>query len=102
LEQAKSDLEVGILQEEMQKPLLTKEQVAFFLHKFRDIDITNQDQRQKLIDIFVNAIYLCDDKIIFTFNYKDGTKTVTMSDIEGSNLIACGARMEDGWKLWFI
>lgn len=91
LEQTKSDLEVGILQEEMQKPLLTKEQIAFFLHRFRSIDITNQEQRQKLIDIFVNAIYLYDDKIVFTFNYKDGTKTVTLAEIEGSDLCASGA-----------
>lgn len=91
LEQTKGDLEVSILQEEMHRPLLTREQVAFFLHRFRDIDITNQEQRQKLIDIFVNAIYLYDDKIVFTFNYKDGTKTITMADIEGSDLCASGA-----------
>lgn len=75
----------------MQKPLLTKEQIAFFLHGFRSIDITNQEQRQKLIDIFVNAICLYDDKIVFTFNYKDGTKTVTLAEIEGSDLCASSA-----------
>ncbi|MEM5771043.1 MAG: recombinase family protein, partial [Bacillota bacterium] len=91
LEQTKSDLEVSILQEEMHRPLLTREQVAFFLHRFRDIDITNHEQRQKLIDIFVNAIYLYDDKIVFTFNYKDGTKTITTADIEGSDLCTGGA-----------
>ena len=91
LEQTKSDLEVSILQEEMQKPLLTREQIAYFLHRFRDIDVTNQEQRQKLIDIFVNAIYLYDDKIVFTFNYKDGTKTITLDEIEGSDLCTSGA-----------
>lgn len=91
LEQTKSDLEVSILQEEMHRPLLTREQVAFFLHRFRDIDVTNQEQQQKLIDIFVNAIYLYDDKIVFTFNYKDGTKTITIADIEGSDLCTGGA-----------
>lgn len=91
LEQTKSDLEVSILQEEMQRPLLTKEQIAFFLHRFRDIDITNHEQRQKLVDIFVNAIYLYDDKIVFTFNYKDGTKTISLVEIQGSDLCASGA-----------
>ena len=32
------------------------------------------------IDIFVNAIYLYDDKIVFTFNYKDDAKTVSLKD----------------------
>lgn len=91
LEQSKGDLEVAILQEEMQRPLLTREQIAFFLHRFRDIDITNPTQRQKLVDIFVNAVYLYDDRIVFAFNYKDGTKTVTIAEIEGSDLGAGGA-----------
>ena len=75
-----------ILQEEIDRTLLTEEFLRFTLHKFRDIDISNQEQRQRLIDIFVNAIYLYNDKIVFTFNYKDGTKTVSLKDIESSDL----------------
>lgn len=33
-----------------------------------------------LIDTFVNAIYLYDDKMLITFNYKDGTKTITFDE----------------------
>jgi len=94
LEAAKSDIEVKILQEEMQKPLLTREQILFWLHKFRGIDTTKCEQRQRLIDTFVNAVYLYDDKIVLTFNYKDGAKTITMAEIEnnyGSDLTASGA-----------
>ena len=47
-----------------------------------------------LIDTFINAIYLYDDKMLITFNYKDGTKKITFSEIQevskrdasGSNL----------------
>ena len=94
LEAAKSDLEIKIIQEEMEKPLLTKEHIMFWLHKFRGIDATKKEQRQRLIDIFVNAVYLYDDKIILTFNYKDDAKTITMAEIEeifGSDLVAGGA-----------
>jgi hypothetical protein len=86
LEATKSDIEVKIIQEDMQKPLLTREQILFWLHKFRVIDVTKQDQCQRLIDTFVNAIYLYDDKIVLTFNYKDGSKTLSLKDIEGSDL----------------
>ena len=86
LEGTKERLTVSILQEELQKPRLTKEQVLFFLHRFRTIDTNKEEQRQRLIDSFVNAVYVYDDKIILTFNYQDGTETITLDDINGSDL----------------
>ncbi|MCL1820313.1 MAG: recombinase family protein [Oscillospiraceae bacterium] len=94
LEAAKSELNVKTLQEEMQKPLLTKEQIMFWLHKFKGIDMTKREQRQRLIDTFVNAVYIYDDRVVITFNYKDGSKTVTITEIEhnfSSDLEARGA-----------
>jgi len=29
----------------------------------------------------VNAVYLYDEKVLITFNYKDGTKTITFNEI---------------------
>ena len=91
LEATKSELEVKILQEEMQRPLLKREQVLFWIHRFRKIDVTKYEQRQRLIDSFINAIYLHDDKIIFTFNYKEGSKTISIADIKSSDLDANGS-----------
>ena len=45
------------------------------------MDISTKEGKQRLIDGFINAIYLYDDKITFTFNYKDGTKTVFLSEL---------------------
>ena len=86
LEERKSNLEISILQEQMQKPLLTKEQLTFWIHRFRNIDIKNREQRQRLIDIFVNSIYVFDNHMVITFNYRDGTKTVSLKEIEASGL----------------
>jgi len=97
LEQTKSDIEVKILQEEIEKPLLTREFLEFTLHKFRDIDVSNQEQRQRLIDIFVNSVYVYDDKLIFTFNYKEGAKTVSLKEIQGSDLMRSGAASKHGF-----
>jgi len=88
LEETRSHLEVSIIQEEMQKPLLTKEQLLFWLHRFRTLDVTNPAHRQRLVDSFVNAIYLYDDKIVLMFNYKEGSKTINIADIESSSLSA--------------
>ena len=91
MKETKSRLEVSILQEEIHKPLLTREQIAFFIYRFRKFDVTKREQRQRLIDSFVNAMYLYEDKIILTFNYKDGSKTITLAEVEGSDLSVLGA-----------
>ena len=86
LEDTKAKLEVNLLQKELQRPLLTREQVMFWLHKYRDMDMSNSEQRQQLVDSFINAIYLYDDKMVITFNYKDSTKTITIAEAESPDL----------------
>ena len=39
-----------------------------------------KDQRQVLADTFINTIYLYDDKALTTFNYKEGTQTITFEE----------------------
>jgi hypothetical protein len=92
LEAAKGDLEVSILQEEIEQPLLTKEQILFWFHKFRGLDTSKREQRQLLIDTLVNSVYLYDDRVVLTFNNKEGAKSITIAEIDksfgGSDLTA--------------
>ena len=48
-------------------------------------------QDGRLIDCFVNTVFLYDDKILRTFNYKEGSKTVSLDGIESSDLAGNGA-----------
>lgn len=50
------------------------------------IDTKKREHRRRLIDSFVNAVYLYDDRMIITFNYKDGLKTITLAELEKSAL----------------
>ena len=68
LEKEKSELDITILQEQIKKPFLTKDQIRFGIEKFKKLDISTKEGKQRLIDGFINAIYLYDDKITFTFN----------------------------------
>lgn len=86
LEQQKSELSVQIMKEEMIKPSLTKDQIVFWLYHFRKLNTDKLEHRSRLIDSFVNAIFLYDDRITFTFNYKDGSKTITFTELEKSGL----------------
>ena len=82
LEAAKEELEIKIANEKLVKPKLTEEQILFYLHKFRVLDMSKPSHRQRLIDTFINRIYLYDDKLVITFNHKDGAETITLDDIE--------------------
>ena len=77
LEATKDELENMIACEKLAKPKITEDQMMFWLHRFRKLDVSKKEHRQMLIDTFVNAIYLYDDKMLITFNYKDGTRTIT-------------------------
>ena len=82
LEKEKREIDLTIVQEQIKKPFLTKEQIRFGIERFKYLDISTKEGKQRLIDGFINAIYLYDDKITFTFNYKEGTKTVKLSEME--------------------
>lgn len=74
LEDTKSNVEISILQNQIKQQNFTKDEILFWLYQFREMDIANMEQRQRLIDIFVNAVLVYDDRIVFTFNYKDGSR----------------------------
>ncbi len=48
-------------------------------------DITKKEHRQRLIDTFINAVFLYDDRILITFNHQNGQKTISMEEANGSD-----------------
>ena len=81
LEAQQKELEVRIAEEKIARPRLSENQVRFWLTRFRKLDPNVKSHRETLINTFVNAVYLYDEKVLITFNYKDGTKTVTFDEI---------------------
>ena len=67
-------------------PIASKEHLLFALYNYRNLDMSVQSDRQKLIDSFVNSIYLYDDHFIITFNYKNTSKKVSLKEINSSSL----------------
>ena len=80
LESQKDELTVKIADEKLKRPSFNEDFIRFWLMKFRKFDISQKKQRKALIEIFVNAIFLYDDRMLLTFNYKDGTQTVRFED----------------------
>ena len=95
LEETKRELEARIAEEKLAKPKVTEEFIRFWLLRFRKLNMNQKDQRQALVDTFINAIYLYDDKVLITFNYKEGTETVAFGEAvkaeKSSDMSARGA-----------
>ena len=99
LEASKDELETRIACERLAKPKVSAEFMTFWLHRFRKLDVRQKSHRKMLVETFVNAIFLYDDKMVITFNYKDGTSTITFDDLNaalaeqnmGSDLDCSGA-----------
>ena len=92
LEAQKDNLEVSILQAELSRPKYTKDEMVRWISQFKYGDVDSLDYQRQIIDIFVNSIRLYDDRIVFTYNYKDGTETIPLTDIEA----ALGSDFDDG------
>lgn len=90
LEERKKDIELRIIQEEIKKPILSREDVTFWICRFRKLDVDKLDERRRLIDSFVNSVTIFDDHILITFNYRDGETRLDFSDIESSDLKSVG------------
>ena len=81
LEAQQKELEIRIAEEKIARPRLSENQVRFWLTRFRKLAPNVKSHRETLINTFVNAVYLYDEKVLITFNYKDGTKTITFDEI---------------------
>lgn len=85
IEQTLSDLEIQIAKETAKQVCLTAPEIRFFLNALKKGDPDTLKYKKTLIAIFVNAIYLYDDKITLIFNSGDRPVTITsdlLNDIE--------------------
>ena len=48
---------------------LQKDHIRFFLEQFRAMDYSDRKCQQRLIDVFVNSIYVADDELVLNFNF---------------------------------
>lgn len=57
---------------------LTRDHIAFFLRQFRDADLEDRACQKRLIQTFVNSVFMFDDRIEIVYNYTEGNNTVTL------------------------
>lgn len=71
--------------EAQEKIQLTKEHIRFFLEDLASKDIDDTDVQKKLIDTFLNAVFVYDESVTFAFNYSNNGEKVTRSEVDNIN-----------------
>ena len=91
LEKEKREISDAIAKEQLKAPIFTQDHFRMALSNFRKIDITTQEGKRKIIDTFINAIYLYDDHLKIIYNANGKEETVSLAELESSTLFSRGA-----------
>ena len=84
LETQRDSLKTSIAQLALERRKFTKEEIVEWISRYKDGNINDPDYRREIIDTFVNSVYVYDDKLLLTYNYKDGSQTLTLKEIEAA------------------
>jgi DNA invertase Pin-like site-specific DNA recombinase len=63
---------------------LTRDQVLYFLYEFRKGDFSDRDFQKRIINTFVNAVFVYDDEVTLTFNYSGDGRTITLKEVDST------------------
>ena len=85
LETRRDALKASILEEELQRPTLSREQILFWFEQFRQGDVNSPAYQRQIIDNFVNSVYVFEDRVVLNFNFKENAKTVPLCEVLGSS-----------------
>ena len=99
LEARKEALNTSILEEELKKPVLTREWIRFWLEKFRKGDVGSTEHQRQIIDTFVNSVYVFDDRVVLNFNFTDDSKTISREEVLGSSAVENAPLVEKNHRL---
>ena len=84
LETQRELLKESIAQLQLERRSFSKEEIVEWISKYKNGNTNDPDYRKEIIDTFVNSVYVYDDKLILTYNYKDGSQTLTLQEINAT------------------
>ncbi len=60
---------------------ITKDHIKFFLKQFQKMDYTDRNLQKRLIDVFINSVYITDDDVTINFNFSGDSSVLSIKDI---------------------
>ena len=80
----------SIFIEQNKVPRLSKDQILCVLERFRDLDLSIERNRERLVDALVTGIVLDDDKFIITVTFRD-EPIIIMTSEEAAEVARLGS-----------
>ena len=94
----KEDLEIDLSRLRMSYGIhYTKQDILTWLNSFSNGDLFDMYFRKKVIETFINSVYVYDDKVLIYYNLKGGKQVSyiesieDMEELENSNIDACSS-----------
>ena len=82
LEKTSADLQKSIaVLEYSESQLVDPDRVRFFLYRFANIDRTDPEERRRLINTFLNSVYVYDDHLKIITNTVQGASVVQLDEL---------------------
>ena len=82
-EAERANIERGIARERVREPKLERDQIVFFLERFRNGDVEDDGYRVMLVDTFLNSVFLHDDdRLVLVLNYSGEGSKITLTAVE--------------------
>ena len=73
LESRRAELELAIEDTQIEQPTVTREELTFWLERFRKGDPKDPKYRDTFIEVFISAVYVYDDHLRIVVNFtRDG------------------------------
>lgn len=82
------DLQLQIAQEEVRRPLITKDVVKYWLGRYRDLDVTDDRLCREMVETFIEKIELRNREALIFYNVSDsekGSDTVRLLEFSSLN-----------------
>ncbi|WP_052152883.1 recombinase family protein, partial [Dehalobacter sp. UNSWDHB] len=81
----KADLEIDVAKLQIANKIrYTEEDIVAWLKQFCRGDLFDMEFRKRIIDVFINSIYLYDDKIIIYYNVRGGKQVSYLEMLEST------------------
>lgn len=73
---------------------ITRDHIEYFLLRLRDLDVKDRECQKRLVQTFVNAVFVYDDgRVKITYNYSGQSSTITLNQIasaeKGKGFVCC-------------
>ena len=91
LEKERDEIGEAIAKEKIKSSIFSQDHFKMALHNFRKIDVSKQGGKRKIIDTFINAIYVSDDDFKIVYNVNGKEETIKLEELESSTLFSNGA-----------